>query len=179
MLSTSRVPYISVDVVTGHVSESPNGHIPHLPNGHVLGMSNGHVSELSNGHNSQSHNENGVQLPNVDVAQLPDERVFESSRARLLTVLYREISTDVIKVDQFHRLSRDHSRSVRRLVVSIDEFRNDEGLADGDSILGLLERSSLDNLEKAVRCRPMMKEIEVKIAEKNICVGRIRRNGAV
>ncbi|GJT24889.1 hypothetical protein Tco_0894826 [Tanacetum coccineum] len=139
-------------VVTGHVSESPNGH-------------------LLNG--------NGVHLPNVNVAQLPDKHVPQSSRARLLTVLYREVSADVSKVDQFHKLSRDHSRSVRRLAVSIAEFRDDEDLVDGDAILGLLESLHLDNLEKAVRCRLMMKEVKVKIAEKNICIGRLRRNGAV
>ncbi|GJV80812.1 hypothetical protein Tco_1516682, partial [Tanacetum coccineum] len=122
----------------------------------VLGMPNGHVSELPNGHNSQLLNGNGVQLPNVNVAQLPDEHV-----------------------DQFYKLSHDHSRSVRRLAVSIAEFRDDDDLADGDAILGLLERLRLDNLEKAVCCRLMMKEVEVKIAEKNICIGRLRRNGAV
>ncbi|GKA00285.1 hypothetical protein Tco_0672835 [Tanacetum coccineum] len=167
------------DVVTGHVSESPNGQVSHLPNGHVLGMPNGHVSELPNGHNSHLLNGNGVQLPNVNVAQLPGEHVPQSSRARLLTVLYREVSTYVSKVDQFHKLWRDHSRSVRRLAVSIVEFRDDEDLADGDAILGLLERLRLDNLEKTVRCRLMMKEVEVKIAEKNIYIGRLWRNGAV
>ncbi|GKB12121.1 hypothetical protein Tco_0846044 [Tanacetum coccineum] len=140
------------DVVTGHVFESPNGHVSHFPNGHVLGMPNGH---------------------------LPDEHVPQSSRARLLTVLYREVSADVSKVDQFHKLSRNHSRSVRRLAVLITEFRDDEDLANGDAILGLLEHLHLDNLEKAVCCRLMMNEVKVKIAEKNICIGRLRRNGAV
>ncbi|GJV43474.1 hypothetical protein Tco_1428010 [Tanacetum coccineum] len=109
----------------------------------------GHVSESPNGH--ISHLPNG-HLPNVNVAQFPDELVPQSSRAPL---------------------------SVRRLVVSIAEFRNDEDLADGDGILGLLERLRLDNLEKEVRCHLMMKEVEVKIAEKNICIGRLKRNGAV
>nr|GFC63684.1 hypothetical protein [Tanacetum cinerariifolium] len=111
------------DVVNGHVFESPNGHVSHLPNGHVLGMLNGHVSELPNGHNSQLLNRNGVQLASVNVAQLPDEHAPQLFRARLLTVLYREVS--------------------------------------------------------AVRCRLMMKEVELKIDEKNICIGRLRRNGAV
>ncbi|GKE61652.1 hypothetical protein Tco_1512019 [Tanacetum coccineum] len=142
------------DVVTGHVSESPSGHVSHLPNGYILGMPNGHVSELPNGHNSQLLNGNGVQLPN-------------------------EVSADVSKVDQFHKLSHDHSRRVRRLVVPIAEFGDNEDLADGDAILGLLERLRLDNLEKVVRCRLMMKEVEVKIAEKNIRIGRHRRNRVV
>nr|GEV73367.1 putative reverse transcriptase domain, ribonuclease H-like domain, aspartic peptidase domain protein [Tanacetum cinerariifolium] len=123
-----------------------------MPNGHVSELPNGHVSELPNGLNSQLLNGN---------------------------VLYREVFAGLSKVDQFHMLSRDHSRSVRRLAISIAEFRDDEDLADGDAILGLLERLRLDNLEKAVRCRLMMKGVELKIAEKNICIGRLRRNGAV
>nr|GEU56666.1 hypothetical protein [Tanacetum cinerariifolium] len=62
-------------------------------------------------------------------------------------------------------------------VVSRSIYRYDEDLADGDAILGLLERLRLDNLEKTVCCRLMMKEVELKIVEKNICIGRLRRNG--
>nr|GEV22602.1 hypothetical protein [Tanacetum cinerariifolium] len=180
MAQSSNVSSLVVqDVVNGHVYESLNGHVSHLPNGHVLGMPNRHVSELPNGHNSQLLNGNGVQLASVNVAQFPDEHVPQSSRIRLLTVLYQEVSAGLSKVDRFHKLSRDHLRSVRRLAVSIAEFRDDEDLVDGDAILGLLERLRLDNLEKAVRFRLMIKEVKLKIAEKNICIGRLRRNGAV
>ncbi|GJV96427.1 hypothetical protein Tco_1548004 [Tanacetum coccineum] len=142
-------------------------------------LSNGHVPELPNGNDSQMVNGNDGQLPNVNVGQLPNDHVPQSLRARLLTVLYQEVSADVSKVDQFHKLSRDHSRTVRRLAASIGKLRDDEDLAASDAILGLLERLRLENLEKVVRCRLMMKEVEVKIAEKNICIGRLRRNGTV
>nr|GEX00345.1 hypothetical protein [Tanacetum cinerariifolium] len=94
-------------------------------------------------------------------------------------VLYREVSADMRKVDQYHRMPRDHWRSVRRLGVSIAELRDSEDLGDGDVTLGLLERLRLDNVEKAVHLHIMMKETKVKIAEKNVCIRRLRRNGAV
>nr|GEU36214.1 hypothetical protein [Tanacetum cinerariifolium] len=76
-------------------------------------------------------------------------------------------------------MSHDHWRSVRRLGVSIVELRDLEDWGDDDVTLGLLECLCLDNVEKAVRLRLMMKETEVKIAEKNISIRRLTRNGAV
>nr|GEU92479.1 hypothetical protein [Tanacetum cinerariifolium] len=169
----------SLNVSSLVVQDVVNGHVSHLPNGHVLGMPNRHVSEYPNGHNSQLLNGNGVQLASVNVAQFPDEHVPQLSRIRLLTVLYQEVSAGLSKVDRFHKLLRDHLRSVRRLAILIAKFRDDEDLVDGDAILGLLERLRLDNLEKAVRFLLMIKEVKLKIAEKNICIGRLRRNGAV
>ncbi|GJY52965.1 hypothetical protein Tco_0444629 [Tanacetum coccineum] len=69
-------------------------------------------------------------------------------------------------------------RSVRRLGVSIAELRDLEDWGNCDVTLGLLERLRLDNVEKEVHLRLMMKETEVKIAEKNISIRRLRRNGA-
>nr|GEW60691.1 hypothetical protein [Tanacetum cinerariifolium] len=70
------------------------------------------------------------------------------------------------KVDQYHRMSRDHCRSVGRLGVLIAELRDSKDWGD-------------DNVEKAVCLRLIMKETEVKIAEKNVSIRRLKRNGAV
>ncbi|GKC34280.1 hypothetical protein Tco_1046664, partial [Tanacetum coccineum] len=123
-----------------HVSQLPNGHVSQLSNGHVSELPNGHAFQLSNGHVSQ--------LPNGNAAYLPNEHVSQSLRDRLVAVLYREVSADMRKVDQYHKMSRDHWRSVRRLGVSIAELRDSEDWGDGDVTLGLLERLRLDNMEK-------------------------------
>ncbi|GJU95020.1 hypothetical protein Tco_1319776 [Tanacetum coccineum] len=169
----------SSNVSSSVVQEGVNGHVSQLPNGHVSQFSNGHVSQLPNGHVSQLSNGHVSQLPNGHAAHLPNEHVSQSPRERLVAVLYQEVSADMRKVDQYHRMSRDHWRSVRRLGVSIAELRDLEDWGDGDVTLGLLERLRLDNVEKAVRLCLMMKETEVKIAEKNISIRRLRRNGAV
>nr|GEW40874.1 hypothetical protein [Tanacetum cinerariifolium] len=124
MMSTNFLSYISLGA---------NGHVSQLPNRHVSQLSNGHVSQLPNGY--------AAHLPNEHVSQLPRERLVE--------VLYREVSADMRKVDQYYRMSR------------------------------LLEYLRLVNVEKAVRLRLMMKETEVKIAEKNISIRRLGRNGVV
>ncbi|GJT75987.1 hypothetical protein Tco_1042712 [Tanacetum coccineum] len=64
-------------------------------------------------------------------------------------------------------------------VISGSVCRYEEDWDDGDVTLGLLECLRLENMEKAVRLRLMMKETEVKIAEKNISIRRLRRNEAV
>nr|GEX28562.1 hypothetical protein [Tanacetum cinerariifolium] len=87
-------------------------------------------------------------------------------REHLVAVLYREVSADMRKVDQYHRMSRDHCRSVGRLGVLIAELRDSKDWGD-------------DNVEKAVCLRLIMKETEVKIAEKNVSIRRLKRNGAV
>ncbi|GJS22388.1 hypothetical protein Tco_0451020 [Tanacetum coccineum] len=169
----------SSNVSSPIVQEGVNGHVSQLPNGHVSQLSNGDVSQLPNGHVSQLSNMHVSQLPNGHTAHLPNEHVSQSPRERLVAMLYREVSADMRKVDQYHRMSRDHWRSVRRLGVSIAELRDLDDWDDGDVTLGLLERLRLENVEKAVRLRLMMKETEVKIAEKNISIRRLRRNGAV
>nr|GEU93757.1 hypothetical protein [Tanacetum cinerariifolium] len=70
-------------------------------------------------------------------------------------------------------------RSVRRLGVLIAELRDLKDWGDGDVTLGLMKRLRLDNMEKAVCLRLMMKETKVKIFEKNISIRRLRRNEAV
>ncbi|GKC98077.1 hypothetical protein Tco_1168352 [Tanacetum coccineum] len=165
--------------VNGHVSQLPNGHVSQLSNGHVSELPNGRAFQLSNGHVSQLPNGHVSQLPNGNAAYLPNEHVSQSLRDHLVAVLYREVSADMRKVDQYHRMSRDHWRSERRLGVSIAELRDSEDWGDGDVTLGLLKRLRLGNMEKVVRLRLMMKETEVKIAEKNISIRRLRRNGAV
>ncbi|GKE51363.1 hypothetical protein Tco_1486519 [Tanacetum coccineum] len=139
------------------VQEGVNGHVSQLPNGHVSQLSNGDVSQLPNGHTTH----------------LPNEHVSQSPRERLVAMLYREVSADMRKVDQYHRMSRDHWRSVRRLGVSIAELRDLDDWDDGDVTLGLLERLRLENVEKAVRLRLMMEETKVKITEKNISIRRL------
>ncbi|GJZ74596.1 hypothetical protein Tco_0639061 [Tanacetum coccineum] len=104
------------------VQEGVNGHVSQLPNGHVSQLSNGDVSQLPNGHVSQLSNTHVSQLPNGHTAHLPNEHVSQSPRERLVAMLYREVSADMRKVDQYHRMSRDHWRSVRRLGVSIAEL---------------------------------------------------------
>ncbi|GJV56260.1 hypothetical protein Tco_1457265 [Tanacetum coccineum] len=165
----------SSNVSSPIVQECVNGHVSQLPNEHVSQLSNGDVSQLPNGHVSQLSNMHVSQLPNGHTAHLPNEHVSQSPRERLVAMLYREVSADMRKVDQYHRMSRDHWRSVRRLGVSIAELRDLDDWDDGDVTLGLLERLRLENVEKAVRLRLMMKETEVKIAEKNISIRRLRR----
>nr|GEY88089.1 reverse transcriptase domain-containing protein [Tanacetum cinerariifolium] len=83
-------------------------------------------------------------------------------------VLYREVYAYIRKVDQYHRMSRDHWRSVRRLGVSIAKLRDSEDWGDGDVTLGLLERLRLDNVEKAVRLHRLLtvfnEEVGVDVA---------------
>ncbi|GJZ65782.1 hypothetical protein Tco_0622478 [Tanacetum coccineum] len=107
---------------------------------------------------------------NGHVSQLP--------RERLVSVLHREVGADIKKVSEYRRMSHDHWRSVRRLGVSIAGLRDLGDYGDGDVTLGLLERLRLDNVEKAVRLRLMMKETELKIAEKCSSIKRLGRNGA-
>nr|GEU62689.1 hypothetical protein [Tanacetum cinerariifolium] len=108
---------------------------------------------------------------NGHVSQLP--------RERLVSMLHREVGANLRKVSEYHRMSRDHWRSVRRLGVLIAELRDLGDCGDGDVTLGLLERLRLDNVEKDVRLRLMMKETELKIAEKCSSIRRLRRNGAI
>ncbi|GKC68425.1 hypothetical protein Tco_1101023, partial [Tanacetum coccineum] len=95
------------------------------------------------------------QLPNGHAAHLPNEHVSQSPRECLVVVLYQEVSADTRKL------------------------RDLEDWGNGDVTLGLLERLRLDNVEKAVHLRLMIKETKVKIVEKNISIRRLRRNGAV
>ncbi|GJZ72481.1 hypothetical protein Tco_0636332 [Tanacetum coccineum] len=88
-------------------------------------------------------------------------------------VLFSVIEEDLRKASQYHRMSRDHWRSVRRLGVSIAELRDLGDCGDGDVTLGLLKHLRLDNVEKVVRLRLMMKETELKIAEKCSSIRRL------
>ncbi|GKB23748.1 hypothetical protein Tco_0863149 [Tanacetum coccineum] len=87
---------------------------------------------------------------NGHVSQLP--------RECLVSVLHREVGADLRKVSEYHKMLRDHWRSVRRLGVSIAELRDLGDYGNGDVTLGLIERLRLDNVEKVVRLRLMMKE---------------------
>nr|GEV77335.1 hypothetical protein [Tanacetum cinerariifolium] len=75
----------------------------------VQEVRNGHVFQLSNGHVSQ--------LPNGNAAHFPNEHVSQSLRERLVAVLYQEVFANMRKVDQYHRMSHDHWRSVRSVGV--------------------------------------------------------------
>ncbi|GKC06897.1 hypothetical protein Tco_0998507 [Tanacetum coccineum] len=77
------------------------------------------------------------------------------------------------------QLPNGHSPRERLVAMLYREVSADIRKDDGDVTLGLLERLRLENVEKAVRLRLMMKETEVKIAEKNISIRRLRRNGDV
>ncbi|GJS83381.1 hypothetical protein Tco_0749922 [Tanacetum coccineum] len=85
---------------------------------------------------------------------------------------------DLRKVSKYHKMLRDHWRSVRRFGVLLAELRDLGDCGDGDVTLGLLERLHLDNVEKAIRLRLMMKETELKIAEKCSSNRRLKRNEA-
>ncbi|GKC80282.1 hypothetical protein Tco_1131056 [Tanacetum coccineum] len=78
--------------------------------------------------------------------------VSQFPRERLVAMLCREVSTDVRKVGDCR---------------------------DGNETLGLFERLRLDNVEKVVHLRLMMKETELKIVEKSSSIRKLRRNGAV
>ncbi|GKF64517.1 hypothetical protein Tco_0187965 [Tanacetum coccineum] len=163
----------SLNVSSLIVQEGVNGHVSQLPNGHVSQLSNGDVSQLPNGHVSQLSNIHVSQLPNGHIAHLPNEHVSQSPRECLVAMLYQEVSADMRKVDQYHRMSRDHWRSVKRLGVLIAELRDLDDWDDSDLTLGLLERLCLENVEKVVHLRLMMEETKVKITEKNISIRRL------
>nr|GEW60690.1 hypothetical protein [Tanacetum cinerariifolium] len=135
----------SLNVSSSVVQEGVNRHVSQLSNGHVSQLSNGHVSEVGNGHVFQLSNGHVSQLPNGNAAHLPNELVSQSFREHLVAVLYREVFADMRKVDQYHRMSLDHCRSVGRLGVLIAELRDSKDWGDGDLTLGLLERLRLDN----------------------------------
>nr|GEX06195.1 hypothetical protein [Tanacetum cinerariifolium] len=64
-------------------------------------------------------------------------------------------------------MSCDLWKSVRRLGVSITELRGLGDCGDGNEALRLFERLRLENVEKVVRLRLMLRETELKIAEKS------------
>nr|GFB07490.1 hypothetical protein [Tanacetum cinerariifolium] len=66
-----------------------------------------------------------------------------------------------------------------RLGVSIAGLRGLGDCGDSNETLGLFERLRLDNMEKAVRLCLMMNWTELKIAEKNNSIMKLRGNGAV
>ncbi|GJY08241.1 hypothetical protein Tco_0375295 [Tanacetum coccineum] len=107
-----------------------------------------------------------------------NEHVSQFPREHLVSVLHREVGAYLRKVSEYHRMLRDHWRSVRRLGVSIAELRDLGDCGDGDVTLGLLERLRLDNVKKDVRLRLMMKETELKIDEKCSSIRRLKRNRA-
>ncbi|GKD48382.1 hypothetical protein Tco_1277358 [Tanacetum coccineum] len=76
------------------------------------------------------------------------------------------------------QLPRERLVSVLRFGVLLAELRDLGDCGDGDVTLGLLERLHLDNVEKAIRLRLMMKETELKIAEKCSSNRRLKRNEA-
>ncbi|GJS86172.1 hypothetical protein Tco_0752713 [Tanacetum coccineum] len=86
------------------------------------------------------------------------ETVSQFPRGRLSMVLAREVCVNVRKVGEYRRISHDLKKSVRRLSVSIHELRALGDCGDGNESLNLLERLRLENVEKAVRLRLMMKE---------------------
>ncbi|GKA35652.1 hypothetical protein Tco_0722143 [Tanacetum coccineum] len=110
-------------------------------NGHVSQLPNGHVSQFSNGHVSQLPNGHVSQLFNGHVSQLPNGHAA-------------------------HLLNEHVSQSPReRLVVVLDFEDWGDVIVDFGIVRVFAFRT---NVEKAVRLCLMMKETEVKIAEKNI-----------
>ncbi|GJV18593.1 hypothetical protein Tco_1367613 [Tanacetum coccineum] len=105
------------------------------------------------------------------------ESVSQLPRGRLLMVLAREVCVDVRKVGEYQRMSRDLWRSVRRLNVLIVELRGLGDCGDRYESLNLLERLRLENVEKVVRLRLMMKETQLKITEKGKFIMKLRGNG--
>ncbi|GJZ57099.1 hypothetical protein Tco_0612593 [Tanacetum coccineum] len=104
------------------------------------------------------------QLPNGHVSQLSNGHVFELPNGHAF------------------QLSNEHVSQLpngNAAYLPNERLRDSEDWGDGDVTLGLLEHLCLDNVEKAVRLRLMMKETEVKIVEKNVSIRRLRMNGAV
>nr|GEU61566.1 hypothetical protein [Tanacetum cinerariifolium] len=102
------------------------------------------------------------------VSQLP--------RGRLSMVLAPKVCVNVRKVEEYQRMSRDLRRSVRRLSVSIAQLRVWGDYGDENESLNLLERLRLENVEKVVRLRLMMKETQLKIIEIGKFIMKLRRN---
>ncbi|GKD45710.1 hypothetical protein Tco_1270355 [Tanacetum coccineum] len=112
------------------------------------------------------------------VEEVANESVSQLPRERLVATLNCEVCSDVRKLGEYRRMSRDLWKSVRRLGVSITELRGLGDCGDGNEALRLFECLRLENVEKVVRLRLMLRETELKIAEKSIYIRKIRGNGA-
>nr|GEW15841.1 hypothetical protein [Tanacetum cinerariifolium] len=98
------------------------------------------------------------------VEEVANEYVSQLPRERLVAALNREVCSDVRKLGEYLRMSRNLWKSVRRLGVSITELRGLGDCGDGNEALRLFERLRLKNMEKSIRLGLMLKETELKIA---------------
>ncbi|GJU57546.1 hypothetical protein Tco_1235312 [Tanacetum coccineum] len=114
------------------------------------------------------------------VEEVANESVLNWALRSVLvgTALIAEVCSDVRKLGEYRRMSRDLWKSVRRLGVSITELRGLGDCGDGNEALRLFECLRLENVEKVVRLRLMLRETELKIAEKSSYIRKIRGNGA-
>ncbi|GKD92303.1 hypothetical protein Tco_1372140, partial [Tanacetum coccineum] len=108
------------------------------------------------------------------VEEVANESVSQLPRERLVAALNREVCSDVRKLGEYHRMSRDLWKSVRRLGVSITELRGLGDCGDGNEALRLFERLRLENV---VRLRLMLRETELKITKKSSYIRKLRGNG--
>ncbi|GJQ96572.1 hypothetical protein Tco_0007711 [Tanacetum coccineum] len=80
-------------------------------------------------------------------------------------------------VSQFPR-ERFVAMLCREVSMGVRKLRGLGDCGDGNETLGFFERLRLDNVEKVIHLRLMMKETELKIAEKSSSIRKLRRNGA-
>ncbi|GJY85333.1 hypothetical protein Tco_0499359 [Tanacetum coccineum] len=95
---------------------------------------------------------------------------------RLLLLLAREVSEDIRKVGEYRRMSHELRGDVRRLSASIAELRDLGDYGDRCESVRLLERLRLENMEKGIRLRLMMKETQLKVIEKGNFMLKLRRD---
>ncbi|GJZ91683.1 hypothetical protein Tco_0663610 [Tanacetum coccineum] len=103
------------------------------------------------------------------------EFISQLPRGRLSMVLAREVCVDVRKVGEYQRMLCD----LRRLSVLVAELRGLGDCGDGYESLRLLERLRLENVEKVIRLRLMMKETQLKITEKGKFIKKLRGSGGL
>ncbi|GJQ90939.1 hypothetical protein Tco_0002078 [Tanacetum coccineum] len=89
------------------------------------------------------------------------ESVSQLPRERLLMLLAREVCVDVGKVGEYRRMSRELRESVRRPSACIAELRALGDCGDGYETVRLLEHLRLENMEKNIHLRLMMKETQM------------------
>nr|GEZ40076.1 hypothetical protein [Tanacetum cinerariifolium] len=80
---------------------------------------------------------------------------------------------------EYRRISRELRESVRGLSACIAELRALEDYGDGYEALRLLEHLCLENMEKRIHLRLMMKETQLKITKKGNFMVKLKETGGV
>ncbi|GJT97195.1 hypothetical protein Tco_1092713 [Tanacetum coccineum] len=110
------------------------------------------------------------------------EFVSQLPKVRLLRLLVTKVCVDARKVGEYRRMSRElreRQGSVRNLSACISELRALGDCGDGYETVRLFERLRLENMEKDICLRMMLKETQLKITEKGKFIMKLRGGGVV